>query len=390
MKPIPLPTRPFPCYTKGIFMFGKSPVCCPTRAVFRGQGRDIMTPQHITIYDIARESGVSPTTVSRVIAGHTNVSERTRKMVQKVIDKYHFTPSSTAQELLRKRSLTLGIILPGVHHPYYAKMFEGANDEARRLGYTLILFCPPEDQPLSPEFMEEVSKRRVDGMALSGGVVERTPMASLVPMLKALRRAMPLVTICPPIEGVDSINIYSDLSSSVRQSLHHLYNLGHRRIAFLGGSDESRSAGEREIGFMHEMEKLSLPTVYRHEAGHMPETGQLAVIKLFSSYEGNQRPTALVCINDLVALGALDQLRRMKLRVPEDIAVIGCDNLFFAPYTAPPLTTVDLHPAEHGRVAIQQLVAALTEESITFSQLRPATLIIRESCGAALGRRDLS
>lgn len=348
-----------------------------------------MATEHITIYDIAKEAGVSPTTVSRVIAGHTNVSVNTRKMVQKVIDKYQFTPNSMAQGLLRKRSLTLGLILPGVRHPYYAEMFEGAYAEAQRQGYALILFCLPQGAPLHPAFMEEISRRRADGMILSGGVVERTPTRELIPMLQALRRSMPLVTICPPVEDVDCINIYSDLTSSVRQSLYHLYNLGHRRIAFLGGSDESRSAGERERGFLLEMEKLGLPTVYRHEAGHTAETGQLAVLKLFSSLGGHKRPTALICINDLVALGALDQLHRMGLQVPGDIAVIGCDNHFFAAYTYPPLTTVDLHPAEHGRVAVQQLVSAITEEPMVFSQLRPATLIVRESCGAALGPRDL-
>jgi len=348
-----------------------------------------MTTERITIYDIAREAGVSPTTVSRVIAGHTNVSLHTRKKVKKVIDKYQFTPSAAAKELLSKRSLTLGAILPGVAHPYYADMYEGAYSEAYRLGYALILFCLPRHEPLSPAFMEQIAKRRVDGMILSGGVVESTPNEELIPMLQTLRRSMPLLTICPPVPDVDCINIYSDLSSSVRQSLHHLYNLGHRRIAFLGGSYESRSAGERELGFLNEMKKLDLPTIYRHEAGHTAEAGQLGVIKLFSSLSDQKRPTALICINDLVALGALMQLRRMDFRIPEDIAVIGCDNQFFAAYTHPPLTTVDLHPAEHGRVAVQQLVSAITDEPMSFSQLRPATLIVRESCGVSLGAREL-
>lgn len=348
-----------------------------------------MAIERITIYDIAKEAGVSPATVSRVIAGHTNVSVNTRKMVQKIIDKYQFTPSSTAQELLRKRSVSLGLILPGVKHPYYAEMFEGAYAEARALGYTLMLFCLQDGKSLTPAFMEEIARRRVDGVILSGGVVEITPEEELIPMLQMLRRSMPILTICPPVSQVDSISIYSDLTSSVRQSLQHLYNLGHRRIAFLGGTFESRSAGEREEGFVQEMKRLSLSSMYRHEAGHSAEAGQMAVIKLFSSLRGMKRPTALLCINDLVALGALRQLHQMGLRVPEDIAIIGCDNHFFSAYTQPPLTTVDLHPSEHGKVAVQQLVAAITEKPLSFSQLRPATLIVRESCGVALGARDL-
>ena len=347
-----------------------------------------MDTERITIYDIAREAGVSPTTVSRVMMGRSNVSAGTREKVQRVVDKHQFTPSSIAQGLLKKRTQTLGFILPGVTHPYYAEMFTGAYEEAARLGYALILFRLAQNEQFSQEFMNQIAGRRLDGMILSGGVVESTPNARLIPMLQALRRTMPIVTICPPLMGLDSINIYSDLSASVRQSLRHLYNLGHRRIAFLGGSYESRSAGERELGFLDEMKKLSLPTVYRHEAGHTPEAGQLGVLKLFAPAPGRGRPTALICINDLVALGALRQLRDMKLRVPEDVAVIGCDNQFFAAYTTPPLTTVDLHPAEHGAVAVQQLVNASASEPVAFSQLRPATLIIRESCGASLGARS--
>ncbi|NLB90779.1 MAG: LacI family transcriptional regulator, partial [Clostridiales bacterium] len=297
-----------------------------------------MQPKRITIYDIAQEAGVSPTTVSRVIAGHNNVSPKTRLKVQKIIDKHHFTPSSIAQGLLHKRSLTLGMVLPGITHPYYAQMFTGAYKEAVSRGYALILFAHPQEEALSSSILEQVARRRVDGMILSGSLVEATPQEELLIMLKNLRRSMPLVTVSPPIPGLDAINIYSDLTSSVRQSIIHLYSLGHRRIAFLGGSLESRSAGERETGFLSEMKKLSLPTVYLHEAGHTLEAGQLGVIKLFSSLGEKKPPTALICINDLVALGAIHQLKEMCISVPEQVAVIGCDNQFFTPFTNPPIT----------------------------------------------------
>ena len=348
-----------------------------------------MESKSITIYDIAKEAGVSPATVSRVLAGASNVHVATREKVQQVIDLHQFTPSSIAQGLLRKQSRTLGIILPDILHPYYAEMFTGAYNEAERLGYSLTLFRLAQNEHFTKDFMTLLISRRLDGIILSGGVVESTPNDALIPLLTTLRRTMPILTICPPLSGLDCINIYSDLSSSVRQSLHHLYNLGHRRIAFLGGSYESRSAGERELGFLKEMKKLKLSTSYRHEAGHTPEAGQLGVLKLFSSTTEGKRPTALICINDLVALGAQHQLHNMGLCIPKDVAVIGCDNQFFSPFTSPALTTVDLHPAEHGQVAVQQLVSSTAGEPVSFSHLRPATLIIRESCGAALGVRAL-
>ena len=158
----------------------------------------------------------------------------------------------------------------------------------------------------------------------------------------------------------------------------------------MGGSYESRSAGEREQGFIDEMDRLGLASRYRHAAGHSPEAGEMGVIKLLSPLSRPEWPTALLCINDLVALGAMRQLSRMRISVPGEMAVIGNDNQFFAPYTSPPLTTVDLHADEHGRAAIQQLVSSIGSEPVAFSQLRPATLIVRESCGAMLGARTFA
>ncbi len=347
-----------------------------------------MQTDRVTIYDIAREAGVSPSTVSRVLSGQNNVNAVTRGRVQAVIQKHHFTPSSIAQGLLQKNTRTLGMILPGIQQPYYASMFTGAHNEAQRLGYTLQLFPIRPQETTTQPLMDHIDKRRLDGVILSGGIVEAIMNEGLVRQLQQLSRAMPIVAVCPPLPGLDCINIYSDLTSSVRQSMRHLYTLGHRRIAFLGGSYESRSAGERELGFIDEAERLGLPSRYRHEAGHSPEAGEMGVIKLLSTLPQREWPTALLCINDLVALGAMRQLRRMQIRIPEDMAIIGCDNQFFSPYTCPPLTTVDLHPDEHGRAAIQQLISSIGKEPIAFSQLRPATLIVRESCGATLGSRQ--
>lgn len=346
-----------------------------------------MQTERVTIYDVAREAGVSPSTVPRVLSGRSNVNALTRGRVQAVIDKHSFTPSSLAQGLLQKNTRTLGIILPGVEHPYYASMFTGAHSEAQRLGYALQLFPIRPQETMTKPFMELIDKRRLDGVILSGGVVEAILNDGLVSQLQQLLRAIPAVAVCPPIPGLNCINIYSDLTSSVRQSLRHLYTLGHRRIAFLGGSYESRSAGERELGFIDEAEHLGLPSRYRNEAGHSPQAGETGVIKLLNPLPKGEWPTALLCINDLVALGAMRQLRRMQINIPAEMAIVGCDNQFFSSYTCPPLTTVDLHPDEHGRAAIQQLVSSIGREHITFSQLQPATLIVRESCGAALGFR---
>jgi len=130
-------------------------------------------------------------------------------------------------------------------------------------------------------------------------------------------------------------------------------------------------------------------TPYHHEPGYTPEAGELAVLKMLSRLERAAWPTALVAINDMVALGALRQLHRMELRVPYDMAIVGCDNQFFSALTTPPLTTIDLQAAEHARTAVQVLLGEQKQASPPFTQVREATLIVRESCGVNLGRRGL-
>lgn len=350
-----------------------------------------MAGEQATIYDIAHEAGVSIATVSRVLSGSKGVSAKTKERVTEVMTRRNYRPSSIARGLYHQKTRLLGIVIPSVGHPYYAELFDAATKEAARSGYALVTYYTPLGAGIPDGLVDRLIEQRLDGALLVGGIVEGAPSEGVVRELSRLQSAMPIVTICPPIEGLHCITISSDLSSSVRLSLSHLYGLGHRRIAFLGGSHEVRSSGERERSFLCEMARLGLSVVseYRHEAGYTPEDGELGVLKLLSRLPKEQWPTALIAINDLVALGALRQLRRMGLRVPEDMALVGCDNQFFTPYTDPPLTTVDLHPADHGRSAIQELIGAQGGEPIVFSQIREASLVVRESCGARLGPRTL-
>lgn len=369
----------------------------------------------ITIYDIAKEAGVSSATVSRVLSGHPHVSEKTSEKVRRIVDKYQFRPSSVARGLYQRTSRSIGIILPGVVNPYYAALFTAAYQEAQSNGYATLVYQTSPTEKLDTSFANQLIERRLDGVLMLGGAVESPELLAYVaPALNLIQQHMPLVTICPPIPGVDCINFGSDLTASVRQSVHHLYGLGHKRIAFLGGSAESRSAGERERGFAEVMQKLGLECAYQHETGHTPEAGEIGIAKLLAglsavevpaeslhgAVSSNSRrqkdgmdveawPTAIITINDLVALGAMRQLKRMGLRIPEDMAVIGCDNQFFSPYTDPPLTTVDNHPAELGRIALGQLLSVIASGGgkQPFSQVRESSLVVRESCGVHLGRR---
>jgi len=202
---------------------------------------------------------------------------------------------------------------------------------------------------------------------------------------------MPVAAICPPGVDLDCIRIQSDLVSCSRLPVRHLHALGHRRIAFIGGSMLLKDSSMRGKSFLEELRTLDLPDdpAYHVDAGYDSEGGERAVLRMLSSLDKSRWPTALIAFNDPVALGAMKQLKQMGLSLPHDMAIIGCDNQFFCPYTDPPLSSVDLHPDELAQSAIRELLVARSGETSAFALMREATLIVRESCGARLGLRKL-
>ena len=350
-----------------------------------------MSEKQATIYDVAEAAGVSIATVSRVMSGGS-VSAASRKKVEEAMEALSYTPSPSASHKQEKKNhQRLALVVSELTNPYFAALAAGAEKEARRNGYTLQMYTVPLRSGNARPVIDRLIEQKLEGAVLVGGVVESGDQQVLDDLLR-LEKIMPLVTIGPRIEGLTSINITSDLSVSVRKSLTHLYSLGHRRIAFIGGSANVRSSSIRERAFYNEMERLGLPAdrSLHSETGYLPQDGEICVAKLFSRLSAGETPTALIAINDLVALGAMRHLQRMGLRIPEDVAIIGCDNQFFTPYLNPPLTTVDLHPEEHGRNAVSELIALQSGGSIVpYSQISECSLIVRESCGAALGQRRM-
>ena len=200
---------------------------------------------------------------------------------------------------------------------------------------------------------------------------------------------MVIATICPADVELDCICIQSDLINCARLPVRHLHTLGHRRIAFLGGSMHSKDVSRRGTGFLDQLRRLDLPDdpAYHVDAGYDMESGERAVLRMLSGLDRARWPSAIVTFNDLVALGVMKQLKKMGLSLPRDMAIIGCDNQFFCAYTDPALTSVDLHPEEMAQSAVRELLLARESSARSFAMVRDATLVIRESCGAHLGRR---
>ena len=346
------------------------------------------SPMHkkVTIYDIAREAGVSTATVTRVVSGNPSVKPATREKVQRVIDAYAYTPSASAQQLERGQSKTLAVVMPEISNPYFNSLFTAAYEEAEANGYSTWLFQIQENKPIPRELVDLLIGRSMDGVIFAGGIWS-TARSGLSEALSRLKHHMPVATICPPNMQPDCICIHSDLVSCSRLPVRHLHALGHRRIAFIGGSMHLRDNSKRGENFLEELRALDLPDdpAYHVDSGFDAESGERAVLRMLSGLEKKRWPTAIIAFNDLMALGAIKQLKQMGLRLPDDMAIIGCDNQFFCPYTDPPLTSVDLHPAELAQSAVRELLIAREGTAKPFTMMREATLIVRESCGARLG-----
>jgi DNA-binding LacI/PurR family transcriptional regulator len=344
-----------------------------------------------TIYDIAKEAGVAPSTVSRVLSGHQNVSVKTRIKVE-AIARTHSV--STLQSLRHQVSLaqqTFAVIIPETSGQYWGRILSAANREAKRLGFQTMLFQLLDGDDYD---LKEIAKRiihwRLRGALYIGGVLE-AERADLPVALNMIIEHMPLVAISPPLKNVKCTFLHNDLETVMFQAVQHLHMLGHHRIAFIGGNQTLEASGARAWGYLRAIEEFGLvkDDAYHGAAGFSPEMGEIAVLRMLTTLPRHRWPTAIIAFSDMVAVGAIHQLHSMGLKVPDDMALIGCDNNYFCPYTLPPLTTIDLFSEERARTAIAELVSNSQNQKAPVTLIRAPSLIIRESCGAKLGHRQL-
>lgn len=345
-----------------------------------------------TIYDIAKEAGVSTATVTRVVNRDPRVRNDTRARVQSVIDSMGYTPSAFARQLDANGTKTLGIILPNINHPYFSRVFSAAYDEARLNGYDLFLFPLESTEPFTREFADKLISRRLDGVLFAGSIwnAERPGLQDTI---ARLRQNMAVVALCPAGVELNCTCIHVDMNGCPRIAVKHLYTLGHRRIAYIGDSPMDTNAETRRNGFLSALAELGLTALpgSNTEYASDTESGERALSHLLGSMEPSQWPTAIVTFNDMVALGAMKQIKKLGLRIPQDMALVSCDNSFFCPYTDPPLTSIDLHPDEYTRSCIRELIhASEASEAPINIDMHDVTLVIRESCGARLGYRTMS
>jgi LacI family transcriptional regulator len=339
-----------------------------------------MTPSRITIAEVARRAGVSMMTVSRVVNDKEGVSPATRQVIRNIIKELGYRPSSIARGLVTQRTGTLGLVIPDVANPFFADVVHGAEQIAYQQGYSLLLCNTEEDPQRELDVLQLLEEKRVDGIVLCSS---RLAPGQLRQALVHYPAAVLVNQHLLPVEGTSIVGVVlleDEMGGQMVTS--HLINRGHRHIGYLSGPTASFSGQRRGDGYRAAIEAAGIETQTGWTLPCQPTVdGGLQASRMLLT----QHPelTALICYNDLVAVGVLQAAVEMGRCVPKDLSVTGYDDINLAALVTPPLTTCRVDRKALGECATNLLLQYLSNlpnntracETIT---LKPE-LIIRAS-----------
>jgi LacI family transcriptional regulator len=340
-----------------------------------------------TQVDVARRAGVSRATVSYALNGRTNgqvpISEETLQRVLEAVKELGYEPDARAQALRSGSTKTIGLIIPDIHNPHFWENADGVEQEARAAGYHLLL----SSMDLSPEYAGDIFKdlagRRIDGLIVMGSFINQSAAAQNT-LTHLLKRRLPLVEICDRLNGSYDMDVVaSDYRGATKEAITHLLSLQHRRIGLICGVSARELAEDRLQPYLASLRAAGLPVdpALIIECGPTIEDGYQAARKLLQL---PVRPTAVMAINDLLAISVLRAAGDLQLRVPADFSLVSYDDIPMANYLVPRLTTATKDAFRLGREALKMLLARIAEPDRPWQRdYFPARLIIRESTGPA-------
>lgn len=328
-----------------------------------------------TIYDVARKSGYSITTVSKVLNNYPNVSEKAKEKVRMVVKEMGYMPNSSAKTLASKRSNLIGVVFSeeldvGIAHPYFNEIIESFKKQIELSNYDLLFVSRNIDTDQS--YYDHLRHRGVDGVIVVVAEMEKVEK-------ELIGSDIPAVFIDIDIKNTNVV--YSDNTMGSMLAVDYLYELGHRKIAHITGESTNFSAMKRIQGFQKAVEKnqLQIPNNYIVNGGYFSyEGGQVAMKQLLMLED---RPTAVYVSGDEMAIGAIQTIKDSGLRVPEDISIIGFDDISIAKYLDPPLTTIRQEKSIIGKQAAILLLAEIDKEIKNYkSEVIPVSLVKRGTC----------
>jgi DNA-binding LacI/PurR family transcriptional regulator len=334
----------------------------------------------VTIYDIAREAGVSVATVSRILTGSAPVSQALRQKVEGILEKHSFRPNRVARNLTYQRSMMIGVILPDITNPFFSTVFAEIQRRALEQDYSILLFNAMNSLDLESEGLAYLSHHQVDGLIFMGGRVNEIALSDVLrDELTEFAAKVPTLIVNGGIQSKLVSTVRTDEAGGIAQLIDYLSGLGHERIGMVGGSDHITVTRDRQSAFRDAMARCghSVREDWLIASGFSIESGVEVAGRLF---ERPEIPTAVICINDLVALGVLKAARQHRIEVPENLSVAGFDDIYLAEVSTPELTTVSHDYPALGRAIIEKLLGRIQNEDLPETTQIEMQLVVRNSC----------
>ncbi|KIQ04323.1 MULTISPECIES: LacI family DNA-binding transcriptional regulator [Pseudomonas] len=330
-----------------------------------------------TIKDVAARAGISYTTVSHVVNGTRPVSDSARDKVQAAIAELGYVPSGVARSLRVRATGTLGLLVPNASNPYFAELARGIEDHAERNGYSVILCNSDDDGAKQLRYLRVLLERRIDGLI----VATVTRDAAFAQALAAVK--LPLMLVDRSLDGVSADRLQIDHEQGGYLATRHLLELGHRRIACIAGPVDTQVAQLRVAGYQRALVEAGLPAAEPTHCAFTSPAGHATALGLLS---GETRPTAIFAGNDMIALGVLRAAAERGVRVPQELSLVGFDDIEVSRYLHPALTTVGQHIGQLGERAAERLLQRVRTPELDAEQwLLEPTLMVRESTAVAGG-----
>lgn len=332
----------------------------------------------VTIYDVAREAGVSMATVSRVVNNNPNVKPQTRKKVFEAIERLGYRPNAVARGLASKKTTTVGVVIPDISNAIFAEVARGIEDIANMYRYNIILCNADKRKDKEISVINTLLEKQVDGLLFMGGTVTKEH-------LEAFRSSSVPIVLCATTDDNNSIPAVDiDHEKAAFDAVNLLIQQGHRNIGMISGTLQDPANGyARFQGYKRALEEANIPIMDEHiRVGNYRYESGIEAMKYFISLA--DKPTAIFAATDEMAIGAIHAIQDANLKVPEDISVISVDNSRMASMVRPLLTTVAQPMYDIGAVSMRLLTKLMNKEIVEITKIvLPHEVIIRKSVAHA-------
>ncbi len=337
----------------------------------------------ITIYDIAKEAGVSASTVSRVLTNNANVRIDKRERVQNLINKYNFRPNAFARGLADTKSKVIGILAADIRNPYYSELVVSCEQAARAAGYTVLVSNFLGETEQEERQLEKLLEQRVDAIIQLGGRVD--DLVSNIEYVELVNQAMATtpVIVTGKLDGTKCRMVRIDSMKALDLLMEHLLSLGHQKIAMVGGVLKVLSTYEKFLRYKQILKEHGID----YDPDLVPEGGSYDVKNGYELmnrvFDKGNIPTAVIAVNDFTAAGVMRSIVEHGYRIPQDISLVSYDNTYITELLIPKLTSVDYNYEEFGRKLIETAISAVERGEGELLQTVTPVLVCRESSGKA-------